>query len=86
MTTIAAANPLSSPPGGQRLIPHLPLLGKTEGTKQQTDEQEKAKATIDDSLLKVQCGTIHAVGSFRGLELDALVLYQIPTKEPNYIL
>jgi hypothetical protein len=38
--------------------------------EQQTDEQEKGKATIDDSLLKVQCGTIHGVGSFRGLGLD----------------
>ncbi len=38
-----------------------------------------------DSLLKEQCGTIHGVGSFRGLG-RALVLYQISTKEPNYKL
>ena len=38
--------------------------------EQQTDEQEKGKTTIDDSLFQVQCDTIHGVGSFRGLGLD----------------
>jgi hypothetical protein len=58
---------MSSRPNEQSLIPHLAVLERGEGLKQQTDEQQKGKTAVDGSLLKVECGTIHGVGSFRGL-------------------
>ena len=47
---------------------------QTKRIEQQTDKQEQGHATVDDSLVKVQCGTIHAVGSFGWLALTQ-VLY-----------
>ena len=53
-------------PGKQSLIPCLATLKRSERLKQQTDEQQKGKTAIDGSLLKIQCGTIHGVGSLPG--------------------
>ncbi len=79
----AATKPTSSRPNEQSLIPHLAALERGEGLKQQTDEQQKGKTTIDGSLLKMECGTIHGVGSF--VDFGHLVLYQISREEPTII-
>jgi hypothetical protein len=51
-------------------MPHLLLLGQAERIEQQTDKQEQKQTTMDnddDLLGKVQCDTIHDIGSFCGL-------------------
>jgi hypothetical protein len=55
-----------------------------EGLKQQPDGQNDEEATVEDSFFEVQCGTIHRIGSFS--PMSCLVLYQVITREPNYIL
>jgi hypothetical protein len=81
MTTVTKPTPLR--PGKQSLIPHLAALKRSEALKQQTDEQQKRKTAIDGSLLKIECDTIHGVGSF--VDFGHLVLYQISREEPTII-
>jgi hypothetical protein len=74
----------SSRPNEQSLVPHLAVLQRGARLKQKTDEQQKAKTAVDGSLLKIECGTIHGVGSF--VDFGHLVLYQISPGADNYIL
>ena len=78
-----ATRPTPPRPRKQSLIPHLAALERAEGLKQQTNEQQKGKTTIDGSLLEIECGTIHGVGSF--VDFGHLVLYQISREEPTII-
>ncbi len=55
------------------------ILVRDAGLEQQTNKQKKAQTPISYSLFKVQCVTIHLVGSLCGL---GLVFYQISTREP----
>ena len=61
--TTAKPTPASRP-GNQSLIPHLMVLEWGDGLKQQPDEQDEKKPTIEGSFLKVQYGTIHHIGSW----------------------
>ena len=79
----------SSLPVGSLAEPYSPRAGRAalergEGLKQQTDEQQKGKTAVDSSLLQMECGTIHGVGSF--VDFGHLVLYQISRGADNYIL
>jgi hypothetical protein len=48
----------------QTLVPHLLTLKRGSGTKHQPDKQEDGKATIENPVFKVRCGTIHRIGSW----------------------
>jgi hypothetical protein len=61
--TTAKPTPASRP-GKQSLIPRLLALEWGDGLKQQPDEQDEKKPTIEGSFLKMQCGTIHHIGSW----------------------
>ena len=61
-------------------MPYLLLLGHTERIEQQTDKQEQRQTAADeddDLLVKVQCGTIHGLGSFCGLATNTGIVPEI---------
>jgi hypothetical protein len=48
------------------------FLVRIAGLQQQPNEQKKAQTLVPYSLFKVQCGTIHLLGSFCGLATGIL--------------
>jgi hypothetical protein len=80
-TAATAATPTSCPPWNQILMPYLLFLGHTERIEQQTDKQQQRQTTADeddDLFVKVQCGTIHGLGSFCcGLAIDTGIVPEI---------
>lgn len=58
-------------------MPNLVRLGQTERIEQQTSEQKQGHATICNSLVKVQYGTIHAVGSLGRLAVDTGIVPEL---------